>query len=878
MSSDFRSDFVQRLAGVRDLKKILETTVKEMGDIFQADCCQIMLSNPLDPNVTSICEFRAAPDEDGRGHPGVTMPLVLHGRTFGSLSMSRRAEVSQEEVNSMRVILGELGDIVRHAQINDIVQRDTFRDTFLVEIGNVMAYSLGIGDALFMVVNILGKVLQASRCLFVCTDDSAAGWKCYEFWQQEKVQSCQEYRWPTTDSPVIAQTLLSTAPLRVYEGQQNSYVSPVQEELQFIGVKSLLGISLRSSAATHGCVILQQCDYRRAWTRNEVDMVQKVADKVADALVKLPAEKRAREPIMQLHQRIVAVPDAPAQDGKTSYDSVRKALKGALGQQAIPSARATSAPPPPPKPVAPPPPQPVPPSAPQPALTQPPVPPMPTSQPAAQQGFAPAAQVNPGAVGGPTISPVQSRSLPPAVEPGSRSLGSILGGQSAPLPAVQQPPVAAPGPTARGTAEDPYADLDFGDFGEATLEQQQAAAAAGRPIPGRPGLDQQMDPDATWGNLDAIQPPIGQSLAPEPPMTAAQARMLTDTGPQQPFVPNPSTPPASTPPHVGPETTQPMAAPFASAPAPLPVPVAASVAEAAPASGSPWGDLDSIAAPTTGPAKMGLGGAIMSKVRAVAPAAGSALMASFHKDKAKYGPAEALPEVTAASAPPPPLDDAAAQAKIHELMQSKTTETSDYIFATPGLDMRMLGRIDGWVSQIEQKDKYADGHARQVAELACAIAREAGLSAADVDLVRQASLVHDVGKLGSAAAILQKPDEQLSDPELITVMKHPLDGAELLESFPDLQRLAPIVRAHHEEYNGNGYPQGLKGEEIPVAARIIHVANSYHGMTSAKRFGPGMKPGDAQQELVKGAGQQWDPTFVQMLIQAIMSNKVPAAY
>jgi putative nucleotidyltransferase with HDIG domain len=291
--------------------------------------------------------------------------------------------------------------------------------------------------------------------------------------------------------------------------------------------------------------------------------------------------------------------------------------------------------------------------------------------------------------------------------------------------------------------------------------------------------------------------------------------------------------------------------------------------------GSPWGDLDSIVTPTAGPAKAGLGGAIMGKVRAAAPAAGSALMASFHKDKAKYAQAaEVTPEFVAG--PAVQIDDAAAQAKIEELLKAKTTETSDYIFATPGLDMRMLGRIDGWVAQIEQKDKYLDGHARQVAEFACAIAREAGLSSADVDLVRQAALVHDVGKLGSASQILRKPDEQLSDPELITVMKHPLDGAELLESFPDLQRLAPIVRAHHEEYNGNGYPQGLRGDEIPVAARIIHVANSYHGMTSAKCYGPGMKVGDAQQELVKGAGQQWDPTFVQMLIQAIMGKKVPA--
>ncbi|MGH9551485.1 MAG: GAF domain-containing protein, partial [Terriglobales bacterium] len=270
------SALVQKLTGVRDLTRILETTVKDLGEAFRAETCQIMLTNPLDPNVTSICEFRAEKEGPPEVLPTMNMPLVLQGRTVGSLSLARYQVVSQDEINTIRVILGELSDLIRHAQIDDIVTRDTFRDTFLMEIGNVMAYSLGIGDALFMVVNILGKVLKASRCLFICTDDTQAGWKCYEFWQQDKVQSCQDYRWPTSASPLIAQTLLSTAPMKVYEGQVNSYVSPVQDELQFIGVKSLLGVALRSTEATHGCVILQQCDYRRAWTRNEIDMVQNV--------------------------------------------------------------------------------------------------------------------------------------------------------------------------------------------------------------------------------------------------------------------------------------------------------------------------------------------------------------------------------------------------------------------------------------------------------------------------------------------------------------------------------------------------------------------------------------------------------------------------
>lgn len=835
------SELVQKLKGVRDLKKILETTVKDLGEVFNAESCQVMLSNPLDPNVTSICEYKAMQDEELVGLPSMTIPLALHGRTFGSLSLTRKSEVTSDEVNAMRVILGELGDVIRHAQINDIVQRDTFRDTFLVEIGNLMAYSLGIGDALFMVVNILGKVLQTSRCLFICTDDTRAGWKCYEFWQQEKVQSCQEYRWPTTDSPLIAQTLLSTSPLKVYEGQQNSYVSPVQEELQFIGVKSLLGLALRSAEATHGCVILQQCDYRRAWTRNEIDMVQNVADKVADALIKLPEEKRAREPIMQLHQRIVTHPGGQ-DDGKDKIQNVRKALKGALGQQAIPTASKTGQPPPPPKPAPPPPPPPPPAPA--------------TVQGTNQQTFAPppatgvspataAPSVPPGAAAvQPTITPVQSRAAgqPPQQ---SKSIGSILNQSKSAAESPTKVTATGDHPAAGSGVGDPYADLDFGDFTDFGDAQSKITMEAGRTAP----AESAESADKTWSNLDAVQPPAGQALT-EAPAAVGGA----PAGAQAP-----------------------------AARAAEPVAVAAMQATAAPPAvaptqGSPWGDLDSIQAPTAAPARAGLGGMMRGKARASTASGRSPLGAAFHKDKGKgaAAPAEAVAEFV--EGPVVEIDEVAAQAKLSALMSSSSNDTSDYIFATPGLDMRMLGRIDGWVTQIEMKDKYVGGHARQVAEYATAIARECGMSEDEIATVRQAALVHDVGKLGSAGAILQKPDADLSDPELIMVMKHPLDGAELLNSFPDLQHLVPIVQSHHEEFDGNGYPQGLKGDQIPREARIIHVANSYHGFTSQMRYGPGKSPTAAQNELVQGAGKQWDPQYVQALIQAILSKKVPASF
>jgi putative nucleotidyltransferase with HDIG domain len=237
---------------------------------------------------------------------------------------------------------------------------------------------------------------------------------------------------------------------------------------------------------------------------------------------------------------------------------------------------------------------------------------------------------------------------------------------------------------------------------------------------------------------------------------------------------------------------------------------------------------------------------------------------------------------TAPTAPAEPVDEATAQAnaeaRVKAALDNKTSdETADYIFAAPGLDPRMAGRVSSWIQEIEAKDRYVGGHARQVAELAVAIAKEAGMSQQEIDNARLAGLLHDIGKRACPPEVLHKKDEELSDPELIIMMKHPIDGGELLESFEELKHLAEIVRAHHEEFDGNGYPQGLKGDEIPKVARVVALANSYHSMISTMTYGPGMAPQKAQEELVKGAGKQWDPAFVQALIQAIMGKKVPAA-
>jgi HD-GYP domain-containing protein (c-di-GMP phosphodiesterase class II) len=680
---------VKKLTGVRDLNRILETTVKELSDILAADSCQVMLSTPLNPNVTSIFEYKNNSQVE-QEPTQITLPLVVHGRSFGSFSINRQTALDEGEINLLRITLSELGDIIRHAQINDIVQRGTFRETFLIEIGSLMSYSLGIGDALFMVVNILGKVLQVSRCLFICTDDAQAGWKCYEFWQQEKVVSCQEYRWPTADSTIVAQTLLHSAPLILTEGQINSYVAPVQEELQFIGVRSQLGLSLRSSEGVHGLVILQQCDYRREWTRDEIDMVQKVADKVAEALFKLPIEKRVREPIMQLHQRIIPQAEQGEIASKASMGSVRSALKGVLGQQTIPIA-----------------------------------------------------------------NKAQAQALP---------------GQNT------QPPGAS------NSAH--HANLAGGAQNEVGLS-----------VVGPESTRQ------TWSKIPAL------------PGSSEQNQ---------------------------------------------------------------WGNLDAIPTPPTGPARAGLSASLGVKAKPAQISSNSPLLSTLVRAKEKAQPGSLELANKFVEGPPLEIDETRARKTLEEI-RSSAGPLSDYVFATPGLDARMLSRIDGWLNQIESKDKYVNGHARQVAEYAVAMARAISMPEEEIVTVRQAALMHDLGKRDSSAQILQKRDEELTDPELIMMMKHPLDGADLLESFPDLAHLASIVRAHHEEFDGNGYPQGLKGEEIPLASRIIFIANSYFTMISDMCYGLGISSEEAQKQLRSGSGKQYDPSLVETFITCLLTGNESTA-
>ncbi len=169
---------------------------------------------------------------------------------------------------------------------------------------------------------------------------------------------------------------------------------------------------------------------------------------------------------------------------------------------------------------------------------------------------------------------------------------------------------------------------------------------------------------------------------------------------------------------------------------------------------------------------------------------------------------------------------------------------------------------------IDFRDPYVYNHSEQVAMYALAIAREMGLSAAQIDTLRRAALCHDLGKIGIPDAVLNKPG-RLTDEEYQVVKEHVNIGAELLKSSHVLHRLIPGVRHHHERWDGNGYPARLRGEEIPIEARILAVADTVEALASDRPYKRAMSPEEIVAELRRCAGTHFDPAVVEAFTRVI---------
>jgi putative nucleotidyltransferase with HDIG domain len=178
-------------------------------------------------------------------------------------------------------------------------------------------------------------------------------------------------------------------------------------------------------------------------------------------------------------------------------------------------------------------------------------------------------------------------------------------------------------------------------------------------------------------------------------------------------------------------------------------------------------------------------------------------------------------------------------------------------------EMRALfiGTIASLANAIDAKSPWTKGHSERVMHLAGAIAEELGLDEETVERVRFGGLLHDIGKIGVIEAVLEKP-AQLSDDEFPPLRLHPEKGVAILAPIEQMQAVLPGILHHHERYDGNGYPAGLKGEKIPLEARIITVADAFDAMISERPYKEGYTLQSALAELRKCAGSQFDPRVV----------------
>lgn len=178
------------------------------------------------------------------------------------------------------------------------------------------------------------------------------------------------------------------------------------------------------------------------------------------------------------------------------------------------------------------------------------------------------------------------------------------------------------------------------------------------------------------------------------------------------------------------------------------------------------------------------------------------------------------------------------------------------------------------VETLEARDAYTRGHSERVTLYSCAIARELGLNEDEIRIIALGSSLHDIGKIGTRDHILLKKSS-LTDEEYNEMRRHALIGANILSSLKFLTDIVPMIRGHHERYDGKGYPDGLSGKNIPIGARILCVTDSYDAMTSNRPYRRNIGKEKAISILKEGSGTQFDPEIVETFLRILDKIEIP---
>jgi putative two-component system response regulator len=177
---------------------------------------------------------------------------------------------------------------------------------------------------------------------------------------------------------------------------------------------------------------------------------------------------------------------------------------------------------------------------------------------------------------------------------------------------------------------------------------------------------------------------------------------------------------------------------------------------------------------------------------------------------------------------------------------------------------------------VESRDAYTVHHAERVGKYAGQLAEAHGLDAEDISIVYRGGVLHDVGKIGIRDAILLKPGPLTPD-EFTTMKGHSVEGERICSPLRSTEHYVPIVRHHHERWDGTGYPDGLSGDSIPIGARIVAVADAWDAMVTDRPYRVGLPREEAMRRLREGGGGQWDERFVRVFVRLVEDRALGAA-
>ncbi len=188
-------------------------------------------------------------------------------------------------------------------------------------------------------------------------------------------------------------------------------------------------------------------------------------------------------------------------------------------------------------------------------------------------------------------------------------------------------------------------------------------------------------------------------------------------------------------------------------------------------------------------------------------------------------------------------------------LEAKVKEQTDII------NSMYVRSIDAMIKALEAKDFYTRGHSQRVTLYSVAIAEELGMAGQELEDLYRASVLHDLGKIGVREAVLNKPG-RLTEEEFSEIVRHPETAVHILQPIPFFHPLLPAILHHHERFDGKGYPSGLAGKNIPLASRIMTIADTFDAMTSTRAYRKALPVPDAIAEIRRCSGTQFDPDIV----------------